>query len=375
MQISIQLKRPKGNTSSTRNYDMNYFVAPRGGEKSYKNYQSTIKNGVPLERIQDFLDEEEIKILSQEEVIYAWGNREGTAHAWERMQDGDLVIFYAQKRLVMTGEVYLKKHSPDLALALWPPDEKGNPWEYVFFLKNLEYISMPIEVFNSAVGYKQNNIIQGFTHLSDERVSGILGKYGSVQKMLSLFTNVSSEEIPLESDKLYVNVPKEIKPVLIESIDLKPRTEVKSSISNKKGPKKIDHVARNKSNSITGSKGEKIVVRVEQDRLREIGKPELARKVDRVSTKDDTLGYDILSFNDDGSERYIEVKASSGNNKTVRFYVSTNEYFTGKEKKNYFIYFVEDVNSLSPKITIIKDPIDESRFLIKPDGFIFEADR
>lgn len=354
---------------------MNYFVAPRSGEKSYKNYQSTIKNGVSLERIEEFLDEKEIEILSKEDVIYAWGNREGTVRAWEKMEDTDLVIFYAQKRLVMTGEVYLKKHSSKLALALWPPDDKGNPWEYVFFIRNLKYISMPIEVFNSVVGYKPNNIVQGFIHLSDDRIGNIKSKYGSVEEMLSLFIDENSEEIPLESEKLHVNVSREIKPVLIEEAELRPRTEAKNKIKTKQSKKKIDHVARNKSNSITGSKGEKLIVRLEQDRLREAGKPELADKVERVSIDDDTLGYDVLSFNKDGSEKYIEVKTSTGSNKVVRFYVSTNEYSIGKNKKNYFIYFVESINSSEPKVTIIKNPIDESRFSIKPDGFIFEAER
>ena len=119
---------------------MNYFLAPRSGEKSYKNFQSTIKNGIPLDRISECLTPSEIKILSSEDIVYAWGNREGTKTAWESMQIGDTVIFYAQGVLVMTGEVYLKKHSSEMALKMWPPDDNGKPWEYTFFLKNLKYI-------------------------------------------------------------------------------------------------------------------------------------------------------------------------------------------------------------------------------------------
>ncbi|MBL1433960.1 DUF3883 domain-containing protein [Candidatus Wolfebacteria bacterium] len=356
---------------------MNYFIAPRSGEKSHKNYQSTIKNGVPLKRISKHLDSEEVAILSKEEIVYAWGNRQGTVSSWNKMQDGDLVIFYANKRLVMTGEVYLKKHSPDLALTLWPPDDQGNPWEYVFFIKNMKYISMPISVFNSAVGWKENNVVQGFTYLLNERVKGITDKYGSVEKMLELFTDNNSEEIPLESEKLYVNVPKETQPIIIKKVNLTPKLKTETNTTDKThhSPKKIDHVARNKKNSITGSKGEELVLSIERRCLEEAGKKDLAIRVSRVSIDDDSLGYDILSFDLDGNKKYIEVKTSVSKGGSVRFYVSLNEYGIGKNKENYFIYFVEDINSNSPTVTIIENPMDDSLFLIKPDGYIFEANR
>ena len=35
--------------------------------------------------------------ISKEEIIYAWGNRKGTKRAWEKMKQGDQVIFYASK--------------------------------------------------------------------------------------------------------------------------------------------------------------------------------------------------------------------------------------------------------------------------------------
>lgn len=93
-------------------------MAPRSGEKSYKNYQSTIKSGVEFNLIAEHLDEEGRSKLLKEEIIYAWGNREGTSSSWNRMEYGDKVIFYAKKRLVMVGDVFYKKHSRELALAL-----------------------------------------------------------------------------------------------------------------------------------------------------------------------------------------------------------------------------------------------------------------
>jgi hypothetical protein len=352
----------------------NYFLAPRSGEKSYKNFQSTIKNGIPIERISPYLSPEEISILSSEDIIYAWGNREGTKSAWNEMKLGDTVIFYSKGVLVMAGEVYFKKHSPDLALSMWPPDDNGNPWEYTFFLRNLRYISIPIKVFNAAVGYLPKFIVQGFIHLKQDRMEKINIQYGSIESMFDIFEDQNSEEIPLIGDKLYVNVPKELHPIIIENQHLVPKAE-REKLIKKNSKKKIDYILKNKNNSITGSKGEEIVLKIEKENLRKAGLNDLADKVVRLSIDDDTVGYDILSFDHSGKEKYIEVKSTTQSNGYIRFFVSLNEYLIGKNKENFFIYFVENINSDQPKITIIKNPIDHSKFLIEPEGYIFEADR
>ncbi|MFA6000281.1 MAG: DUF3883 domain-containing protein [Candidatus Paceibacterota bacterium] len=353
---------------------MNYFLAPRSGEKSYKNFESTIRNGIPLDRISSHLTRDGIEILSSEEVIYAWGNRKGTKSAWDKMKTGDTVIFYAKGVLVMTGEVYFKKHSPEMALAMWPADDNGNPWEYTFFLKNLKYISIPIKVFNAAVGFKLNYIVQGFTQLKEERINKIKDQYGSMESMFGLFKDPNSAEIPTINDKLYVNVSNEIIPIIIENQKLTPKI-VKEKTGKRSNNKKIDYALRNKNNSIIGSRGEEIVLREEKGKLEKIGLKDLAQKVKRMSVDDDTLGYDILSFDVDGKEKYIEVKTSSSSKDSMRFFVSLNEYSIGKDKENYFIYFVENIDTNQPKITIIKNPIDSSKFSIQPDGYIFEAER
>src|SRR3989338_2533203 len=144
---------------------MRYFLAPRSGERAYENHLSTIKHGVPFERINPHLTEEGRKILSGREVIYAWGNRSAKRASWERMQKGDLILFYANKQFVMSGKVIYKQHSPDLALAMWPPDDKGHPWEYTFFLGELKSFEIPLNTFNKVSGYNFQ-ALQGFQEIA-----------------------------------------------------------------------------------------------------------------------------------------------------------------------------------------------------------------
>jgi hypothetical protein len=353
---------------------MKYFIAPRSGEKSYRNFESTIKHGVPYENIEQYLDNEGRGILRSEPVIYSWGNRPGTKKHWDNMDIGDTVIFYAKGEFVMSGEVYFKQHSPALALAMWPPDENGNPWEYTFFLKNLKYFQLPMRAFNWITGYKSNFIIQGFMELKGEAFKNILKQYGSIEEMLNTFTSSVSSEAPKTNEKLYVNVETDIEPVIVEIPSLKPKT-IENPLSIKKQlSKKIDYIASNKSKAITGSKGEAIVLEAEIKRLNSVGRGDLAAEVRRVSMTDDNLGYDISSFNNDGTVRYIEVKATSSDLKgSVRFYLSANEMRKSQDLDSYFIYFIDAVNTKNPRITMITPPFEE-QFLVSTDTYILEAE-
>jgi len=355
---------------------MNYFLAPRSGEKSYKNFQSTIKNGVPFKRIEQSLDDEGKKTLSVEDVIYAWGNREGTRSQWELMENGDTVIFYAHRKLVMAGEVYYKVSNEALALAMWPRDENGKPWKYTFFLKNLRYISIPMQAFNLMVGYKPNFIVQGFTHLTDVRIDAIQKQFGSVENLLDQFSNEASEEIPLSNEAVYVNISEDIQPEIISKVSVKPRRiqEISKPKTNKK-PFKTDYLERSRTNAVTGSKGEELVLMEEIKRLEDTGHKDLALKVKRVSVDDDTLGYDVLSFDQDGSERYIEVKTSAKKSTNIRFFMSQNEHDASRTLNNYYIYYVDGINDIKPRITQIKDPLKNNYFLVRTDTYIVEGTR
>ncbi len=107
-----------------------------------------------------------------------------------------------------------------------------------------------------------------------------------------------------------------------------------------------------------GDRGEKIVLELEKIRLINAGKENLAKKIDRVSLKSDAYGYDILSFNIDGTKRYIEVKATRAKVGIANFFLTSNELKVAKELDNYFIYMVYDVISEKPKVWAIENPFN-----------------
>ncbi|NCU42533.1 MAG: DUF3883 domain-containing protein, partial [Candidatus Moranbacteria bacterium] len=77
-------------------------------------------------------------------------------------------------------------------------------------------------------------------------------------------------------------------------------------------PRKIDWEELNAKRKKTGLAGEEIVMNIEKKYLRSINRDDLARQVEhRSKDQGDGLGYDILSFFEDGREKYIEVKSTT----------------------------------------------------------------
>lgn len=88
-----------------------------------------------------------------------------------------------------------------------------------------------------------------------------------------------------------------------------------------------------------GLKGELLVIEHEKQRLHQAGRDDLANKVEHISvTWGDSAGYDILSFNKDGTTRHIEVKTTTGG-LTRPFFISPNELrFSKQHSETYSLY-------------------------------------
>ena len=108
-------------------------------------------------------------------------------------------------------------------------------------------------------------------------------------------------------------------------------------------PKKLDYAGRDEQNRALGEAGEKWVIEWERKRLEGEGRGDLAQTIDWVSqSQGDGTGYDIRSFNVDGTVRYIEVKTTNGPIRTP-FLISRNEVrFSKEESESFFLYRVFD---------------------------------
>jgi hypothetical protein len=117
-----------------------------------------------------------------------------------------------------------------------------------------------------------------------------------------------------------------------------------------------------------GAAGEAFAIRFEVERLWRRGQKGLADRVEHVATtRGDGEGFDILSFDESGRERCIEVKTTTFGAYTP-FFVTRNELDVSFERADqYYVYrlfnFRED-----PKLFMVRGDIGSS-FSLDPVQF------
>jgi hypothetical protein len=134
-------------------------------------------------------------------------------------------------------------------------------------------------------------------------------------------------------------------------------------------PTKRDYLEREARNISLGRAGEEFVLNFEHFRLYERGQKALADKVDHVSrSKGDGLGFDILSFDANGKERYIEVKTTAFSKETP-FFISRGEIQFAKDYADQFhLYRLYEFRK-SPKLFDLPGPV-EAHCAVSPVSYI-----
>ncbi|MGE3306204.1 MAG: DUF3883 domain-containing protein [Rhizobiaceae bacterium] len=115
---------------------------------------------------------------------------------------------------------------------------------------------------------------------------------------------------------------------------------------------------RDERNRTLGRAGEELVVEHERASLTSSGRRDLAEKVRWTSTVDgDGAGYDIASFNPDGTRRLIEVKTTNGWERTP-FQISSNELRTAEELRSEWCLLRLWNFSRAPRAFELYPPLD-----------------
>lgn len=131
---------------------------------------------------------------------------------------------------------------------------------------------------------------------------------------------------------------------------------------------KRDYLEREAYNQSLGLAGEVFVTLFEHWRLIELGQKRLADKVEHVAqTKGDGLGYDVLSYDSDGKERFIEVKTTTFGRDTP-FFVSRGELaLSHGAKEQFHLYRLFEFRN-SPRLFDLPGALDQ-HCLLDPVSF------
>lgn len=136
-------------------------------------------------------------------------------------------------------------------------------------------------------------------------------------------------------------------------------------------PQRRDYLEREARNTSLGLAGEEFVLQYEHFRLYQLGKPELADKVEHMArTRGDGLGFDVLSFEVSGKERFIEVKTTTFGKETP-FFISRNEVrFAEDHEADYRLYRLYNFRQ-SPKMFQLEGRV-QSHCQLSPVTYVCE---
>jgi hypothetical protein len=122
-------------------------------------------------------------------------------------------------------------------------------------------------------------------------------------------------------------------------------------------PNYLELEARNR---LLGLAGEEFTLRFESERLWRAGQERLADRIEHVSrTRGDGEGYDVLSFEESGRERLIEVKTTTFGPHTP-FFVTRHEVDVSSDRADqYYVYRLFDFRD-DPKLFLVPGGIASS---------------
>jgi hypothetical protein len=225
----------------------------------------------------------------------------------------------------------------------------------------LQAVASVIGRSRDAVDYKFQNIDGVLSEGGLPRLNNAVA--ANIQKLLRY---VVLDPLAAHADVFELTNPASVESVQDESVTIVPipviepdRLDRPDDVTSLRAMK-TDFARRDAVNRALGQSAEEWVVHLERKQLNKAGRADLAKKVRWVSQEDgDGLGYDIASFEPDGTVIYIEVKATN-QGAASPFYLSETELRVSNARGEvYRLYRVFEF-SQSPKVFIVKGPLSEN---------------
>lgn len=263
-------------------------------------------------------------------------------------QEVELIVsdYFEMLKKELMGQEYVKAyHRRSLMPQLNSRSESSIEYKY-------QNISAAVLKFGIPYvsGYKPAKNYQKKLHLAIE-------KYLLSNPDLRLVLNHDFETDPI------VDIPseEELLDALVETPDFD-NTPDEHYLPEPFLPYKRNYLIRESQNQKLGLIGEEFILRYERVQLKFLGKDNLSDKVEHVAhERGDGAGFDILSFDLSGKDKYIEVKSTKHGYNTP-FYFTANELaFSLKNSDQFFVYRVFGMRR-EPKFFVLQGSFDQVSF-------------
>jgi hypothetical protein len=129
---------------------------------------------------------------------------------------------------------------------------------------------------------------------------------------------------------------------------------------SRRRPFSTNYLEREARNRSLGSAGEEFVLNFERARLLNLGMDALAGKIEHTSrVRGDGDGFDILSFEESGKERLIEVKTTKYGRETP-FFVSSNELVVSDSRADQYHLYRLFGFRLAPRLFTLSGALEQT---------------
>lgn len=182
--------------------------------------------------------------------------------------------------------------------------------------------------------------------LEDEVERLILKDLQEFSRLFDRFVEYSPKSIPVVNDFARI-------------VDSPPEGSMvtEKSARYQKGPVKLNYLEREQRHTALGMGGEALVMEFEKWRLRATGLEKYVDKIEWISQEDDSAGFDILSRNEDGSDRYTEDKTTKLAKETPIFFTRNEFAFAEKKHRQYNLYRLYNFSEL-PRLFFLNGEYD-----------------
>ena len=293
-------------------------------------------------------------------------------------------------KTIEMSDAYLKIRNLD---EIWANDDKVIEYLVAHYAKEVKRLPLQILGYlttrkdekklkrkykNYDIKYEKYRFIKLLQRAQDAVLNESKTTVESVETVVSQTDNKNSAitHDKTNLDILDAPITESAEEIELNIADSQTITSKSKSNSNKVRTKEdINYSEQQAISQKNGDRGEELVLRNEIEKIKQWGLPdEILSRVRRVSLESDDYGFDILSFDKDGNERYLEVKTTKSNGKNFSFILTKNEFEQAKKYGNkYSFVIVFDILN-NPHIWYMGNPFVEEPYKVKIQPFQYRVD-
>lgn len=219
----------------------------------------------------------------------------------------------------------------------------------------------------SSVEFKHANISAVLIELGFPYIAG----YKPRSNYQALLLDIVAERLGENRRLLEVAEADVDQPIVVPDVDdilsvltappvIAPRDRIAAEGRIRRAAFAVNYLEREARNRSLGSAGEEFVMNFERARLIRCGKERLAGQIEHTSRiHGDGEGFDILSFEETGEERLIEVKTTKYGQETP-FFVSRNELSVSEAHVDRYHLYRLFRFKVSPQLFILEGALSRS---------------